>query len=261
MAPAWHFQFIERVETQGKPKNPLVHGHKIFLRAASPDRVQQACRKILVTLATHATSWEVRYGGLLAMQFLVVVEKNNLEFTTTATNALKDQCDDVVGVAAQVLLVATQMGASFPSCIEPWEKHSCAWIRRSRRVRCSRASLPLELQRGQQLPVNTSEIWNQMLRFLDFPSSAIQISTLSALPSLLEKAATSQKVSLPSQETYSALVFRVFDSFSEPNLYVNDCPTMSRMSVARESAWKAIAALAPTILVSERKYLWESCSG
>ncbi|KAI2502929.1 hypothetical protein MHU86_11516 [Fragilaria crotonensis] len=85
----------------------------------APDRVQQACRKILVTLATYATSWEVRYGGLLAMQFLVVVEKNNLEFTTTATNALKDQCDDVVGVAAQVLLVATQMGASFPSCIEP----------------------------------------------------------------------------------------------------------------------------------------------
>ncbi|KAI2502928.1 hypothetical protein MHU86_11515 [Fragilaria crotonensis] len=92
-----------------------------------------------------------------------------------------------------------------------------------------------------------------MLRFLDFPSSAIQISTLSALPSLLEKAATSQKVSLPSQETYSALVFRVFDSFSEPNLYVSDCPTMSRMSVAREGAWKAIAALAPTILVSGKE--------
>ncbi|KAI2499043.1 hypothetical protein MHU86_15432 [Fragilaria crotonensis] len=220
----------------------------------APDRVQQACRKILVTLATHATSWEVRYGGLLAMQFLVVVEKNNLEFTTTATNALKDQCDDVVGVAAQVLLVATQMGASFPSCIEPLGE---ALLRVDSSVSSSAVPLvrlfPLELQRGQQLPVNTSEIWNQMLRFLDFPSSAIQISTLSALPSLLEKAATSQKVSLPSQETYSALVFRVFDSFSEPNLYVNDCPTMSRMSVARESAWKAIAALAPTILVSGKE--------
>jgi hypothetical protein len=226
-----------------------------LLYVLAPDRVQQACRKILLTLATHSTNWEVRYGGLLAMQYLVVVEKNILEFTTAATSALKDRCDDVVAVAAQVLLVATQMGASFPSCIEPLGE---ALLRVDSSVSSSAVPLvrlfALELQCQQQLPVNISKLWKHLIQFLDFPSSAIQISTLSALPSLLEyAAATNQKASLPSQETYSALVFGVFDSFSEPNLYVDDSPTMSRMSVARETAWKALAGLAPTILVSGKE--------
>jgi hypothetical protein len=93
----------------------------------------------------------------------------------------------------------------------------------------------MELQRRQQLPMNRNKIWNQMLRFLDFPSSAVQISTLKAIPSMLESAAT-QKTSLPSQKTYSDLVIRVFDSFSEHNLYIDDAPTMPRLLFARQGA-------------------------
>jgi hypothetical protein len=70
----------------------------------APRTVQESCRKILGTLATHPSSWEVRHGGLVAMQFLVVVERETLDLATIATRALEDDCDDVIAVAAEVLL-------------------------------------------------------------------------------------------------------------------------------------------------------------
>ena len=241
-----------------------------LLYKIAPDRVQKACRRILVTLATHyhqphhqqqqhhtAGSWEVRYGGLLAMQFIVVVEKDVVEFTATAAHALNDPCDDVVGMAAQVLLVAGQMGATLPSCTDSLGE---ALLRVDSSVTSSTVPLlrlfVMELQRRQQLPMNSDKIWNQMLRFLDFPSSAIQISTLNAIPSMLESAAT-QKPSLPSQKTYSDLVVRVFDSFSEQNLYIDDAPTMSRLLFARQGALNALVALAPTLVVSGKELCLE----
>jgi TATA-binding protein-associated factor len=221
----------------------------------APDSVQEACRNILTKLATCPLSWEVRHGGLVAMQFLLVVEKKTVEFARIATQALEDDCDDVVAVAAQVLLVVAQRQETIPSCIDSLWK---ALLRVKSSV--SSSAVPLVrlfahvLQNQQQLPVNLEQVWNQMLRFLDFSSSAIQISTLQALANMMMSAAEHEQ-SDPIQRAYSALVLRIFDSFSEQNLHIDNIKTMERLSVARQEAWTKLVKVAPAILVSGKELL------
>jgi hypothetical protein len=108
-------------EAATAPSRPPAAHVVALLYNIAPDRVQKACRRILVTLATHnhlphhqqqhhhsAGSWEVWYGCLLAVQF----KTDCVEFTATAAHALNDPCDNVVGMAAQVLLVTGQMVAT-----------------------------------------------------------------------------------------------------------------------------------------------------
>jgi hypothetical protein len=179
------------------------------------------------------------------------------EFGLTAIQALSDECDDVVAVAAQVLLtlLKRQSGAVDTSYMGTlWS----ALVKIESSVSSSAVPLVTLFSEsvslhGEQLPATIEEVWRKMIRFLDFSSSSIQICTMEALASMVQKSCAQGTWSKSTLEAYHVLVLRIFDSFSEQCQYIDDTTTLKRLERARQLVWKALVAIAPSILTSNEK--------
>lgn len=265
-----------------------------ILWSMAPAPIQKSCLHVLICFSTRV-EWEVRHGALLAFKYIVVLLSSSIlktmpvestivpmnEISQVARTCLADNVEDVQSIAAQILLRILETVQGDPSqqkqlihssSLQLWDSldqlrdvSSCAvdFVRFFSVMICQDSSLVcsvLASNRGKA-PVVMSSIVAKLLRFLNFDSTAVNISALKAIGRLpvaflsrLEDL-KEQEVSESLTRSYCSLLERVFLSFSVGRYAVspheNDKESRTRydnLCAALDASWQSLVNSAGPVL-------------